>query len=146
MPDDAGSASTDGYAANVRALELSDCEAGVEANGRRAARPVIDGDGSRVHSWWPWRRERRLLAWRRERRQLVPPGRPGPCTAWARVQLRRRLPCLVWLPLYSRQLFFTDVSTGITVGVVLIPQVRGNHETRRSWPHEFALRPSATLC
>lgn len=103
-------------AAGGRALELSDCEAGVEV-AIRAAGPMSGGGNSRVCRWWRWRRERRLLA---------PQGQTPLCTSWARLQLRRRLPCLVWLPRYSRTLFFTDVSTGITVGVVLIPQVRAN--------------------
>lgn len=82
-----------------------------------AAGPMSGGGNSRVCRWWRWRRERRLLA---------PQGQTPLCTSWARLQLRRRLPCLVWLPRYSRTLFFIDVSTGITVGVVLIPQVRAN--------------------
>jgi hypothetical protein len=118
MADRAGSSGAyggrDGYAADGRALELSDCEAGGEMAGCAAGR-MGGGGGLRVRRWWRWRGERRLLA----------PHGPGQlCTSWAWVQLRRRLPCLVWLPRYSRALFFIDASTGITVGVVLIPQVR----------------------
>lgn len=46
------------------------------------------------------------------------------CAAsWLLPLFKRRLPCTAWIPQYSRKLACADLTTGVTVGVVLVPQV-----------------------
>ena len=155
-----GSCPPEGQAGSASAKDVGDtsaprgrsvCEEGAKAS-RRERRPEgtdsavqhkesdewSDVDTTEPTNERNCRRCARLLRWcgRRRGLPLLPQHHKQVvfrvCAPWMLIQVERRLPCLGWARCYARKLLWTDMRTGITVGVVLVPQVsvvRGRHMT-----------------
>jgi len=53
--------------------------------------------------------------------------------------LRNRIPILKWLPSYKKEYLVGDISAGITVGIMLIPQGMAYYQGSRSmWQWLFS--------